>query len=814
MGLKYRISFSNPDLSRDFEVAISDVNYTGVTQDLVGSDRPFILKEFNTNEDFFKPIRAMMAEINIVTNLNGVSVDDFISDNDTDITVVFYASMPFGSIEVFNGILLQDDFQETWVDGNHILTLRAADRFGYLKKVQLGDNGQELRGKFTPLELIRYCIQETSLDQRYYYIFNNLYHESMSSASGTTPLMQCLIDAKTFQIETSQYDDCYTVLEKINKAFNQTLFAYRNRAFIMRLEELYTSYTNNLRGLLLYDPGIAAEIYPKSQRFEFLVGGNELVKPISPEMTRYIERKTKTDSIDFNYEQFVEIFPNQSFNRGTLVSTFPYQRTFTIDDWVAIEGPYATAVPVPPNTFMRIEELSVNGSLTENYVSFLQHPTLNRFAYSAEIDLLQNELVSFSMDVKFTTPFTGGAVRFVAWFQLQNGTDFYTMDNYGTWVQSNGSWTSNTRFISVYLDGQTNPVNSTDWTTVEVNSKLVPINGKLRILLFNGSDGTVGRVMKVRNLVFKYTDSSNSLFGQSIKGSRAIYSKNVDVKNDFSDTIFLDDGTTKLYKGSIFEMDGITLTDKSWYRYRYPTERYGFRQQNAIAHWEHNRKNRNKIDANFYGCFWNDGVNDEVISPINTLRFIDDDINRVYAILNIREMDFASNTWSATLTEVFNEITDVDTTAIFSATFNQSTYTIDVYIPEFKLPMTLITSGGFIINTGDTAKYTGVSSITTPISCSVAGFIKIANPQQSIITLTLRKNGTAIKTASLQVFSPNQPFSFSLSTDPILINTNDEFTVTTSPTISQIQILGGNIQINTPTSVQTFDNYQDKVIYK
>jgi hypothetical protein len=128
--------------------------------------------------------------------------------------------------------------------------------------------------------------------------------------------------------------------------------------------------------------------------------------------------------------------------------------------------------------------------------------------------------------------------------------------------------------------------------------------------------------------------------------------------------------------------------------------------------------------------------------------------------------------------------------------------------------MTLTTSGGFIINTGDTAKYTGVASITTPVSCVIAGFIKIANPTQSIITLTLRKNGTAIKTASMQVFSPNQPFSFSLSTDPILINTNDEFTVTTSPTISQIQIVGGSMQINTPTSAQTFDNYEDKIIYK
>ena len=165
-------------------------------------------------------------------------------------------------------------------------------------------------------------------------------------------------------------------------------------------------------------------------------------------------------------------------------------------------------------------------------------------------------------------------------------------------------------------------------------------------------------------------------------------------------------------------------------------------------------------------------------------------------------MDFAANTWNATLIEVFNEITDVDISESFIANLTQGTYTIEVTIPEYKLPLTLQTAGGFVINGGNTAKYLGLSSITSPISCSVAGFMKITNPQQTTVTLSLRKNGVAIKTASLQVFNP------------IAINTNDEFTITTSPNIYQIQILGGSIQINTPAITQSFDPYQDKFIYK
>lgn len=812
MGLKYTIDFTNTDNSREFQITIYDVNFSGASTSLVGATRPFILREFNSNEDLFKPIRAMMAEINIITDNLGVTLDDFVSENDTDITVILYASMPFGSIEIFNGILLQDDFQETWVDHTHVLTLKAADRFGYLKSVQLSNNGFELEGKYTPLRLIRYCLKETSLSQNEFYIFNNLFHDSMVNTPGNTPLTQCLIDARTFQKEGTEYDDAYTVLEKINKSFNQTIFAYRNRAFILRQEELYTSYTNNLRGLLLYDPGVGAEIYPQNKRFEFHVGVNELVKPIAPEMIRFFDRKTKTDTIQFDFEQYPEIVKNQNFSRGTLVSETPFRKVYTVDDWVGLEGPYTTAVPIPSNAFYRIQDFSDTRSLIDEYIALQMSPTLNRWVYSSQVEVLANELFTISFDIRFAGNFPVNTTISVAQIQLENGSLYYTLDDNGAWVLTNSTFSTNSKNLRIYYNGNTKII-PTDWNTIEVFSKPAPITGNMRILLKCDTLAFIpSQAAQFKDLKINYSDSVNSLLGKSIKSIQSIYTKIPVIKNNFNDTIFLDDNTSKQYKGAMFEMDGTTLTDKNWYRYRYPTERYGFRQQNAIAHWEHNRNNRNKIDATFFGCFWNDGVNDEVISPINTLRFIDDDINRVYTILNLKEMDFATNTWNATLLEVFNEVLDTDISVTFSAIFNQAVYNISVV--DFKLPMTLITAGGFVINTGDTAKYIGATSMTTPVNCTVAGFMKITNPQQTVVTLSLRKNGTVIKTASLQVFNPNTPFSFGLSTDPITINTNDEFTVTLSPNISQIQILGGSIQINSPATTQSFDNYQDKYIYK
>ena len=80
---KYRINF----ISREGYIGIVSFyyeGYTGSVIELEGGQRPFVLREFNTEEDIYKPIRPQLAEIEIVTNSTGVSVDNFLSENESD----------------------------------------------------------------------------------------------------------------------------------------------------------------------------------------------------------------------------------------------------------------------------------------------------------------------------------------------------------------------------------------------------------------------------------------------------------------------------------------------------------------------------------------------------------------------------------------------------------------------------------------------------------------------------------------------------------------------------------------------------------
>jgi hypothetical protein len=811
------MQFSDPMGSRDFYVQFWYEGYTGAVINLTAADNPFVLREFNTDDDLFKPIRPMMAEINISTDVTGVTVEDFLTNNDTDIFVKFVASAPFiGGLTLFDGILMQDDFQEEWINTTHIITLRASDRFGFLKNVELSDNGAEVVGKYLPFEFIKFCLQQTNARKEYYLIINKLFHDSMSSAADQHPLNQCLIDAKTFQKDSSEYEDSYTVLEKINRAFNQTLFLYNNIVHIVRWDDYYRSYTQNIDGVSVFDSLLLGSQTAISRRFDVQVGINTSIKPIAPQMLRYVKRKTKIDTVEFDYEQYPEIIKNQSFSRGTLLTQTVSVKSFSVNDWFLFEGPISNPVQVMSGGFDRIEEYSASRTLEENYLRVILQTSINRWVRSTPVQVLQNEMFTFSVDVRYgiNIPISQVTTQHLL-FQLTDNTSTYTLDEDGNWIPSTINWSLNPKTHSVYWNGSSPSIKSDEWATLEVSCKPMPISGILYVSLLGwttpGPAYVPGNYTMYKNLKMEYTNSANGFFGGTIKSIQSIYTKTDDVKNTSLNKTYLDDGVSKSYKGSIFEIDYNTLTDQSWYRKRYPAERYSLRQQNAIGYWEHNRFNRTKIDGNYFGLFYDDGGIDACISPLNTIRFVDDDINRVYAIANLKEINFANNTWSGTLIEIYNEALDNDISQTFSANYNSGTYSLT---GEFKIPLTLQTAGGFVINTGNTAKYLGLTTINSPITCNISGRIINTTPSQTNVTFSLKKNGVAIKTNIVQVFNTNQIFALDMSASSTSIATNDEFTLTVSSNVNQIEIYGGSIQINTPSNTQVFDLYSEQYIYK
>jgi len=418
---KYRYSFKTLE-GQTCVVRFDFEGFVGSSTTLIGADQPFALGEFNTDENIFKPIRAQLATMNIIGSASGVTTNDFMMDNDDDVIVYF----DFGSwTNYWMGYLTQDDFQETWIDTNHILTLRATEGLGLLKETKLGNNGAELIGTFTPFQLLEYAMQGAVQNFVDYRIFSNLFHVSMNDGNTYTGFDQCKIDAKTFQIDVLEYDDSYTAIEKLNIAWNQTIYMYRGKWVIFRIEELYCPSTDNIRGFR----SNSSTRTLINTRYDVNIGVEESVKPITPEMLRFLKRRTKQDIIQHNYESINEIVQNGSFARGSFIIEIGNFKSYNIDSWTWQEGGTSGAPaftsPSTPSTgsLSRLEVYDGSyGVLEDNYVRFDGANALTNAVYrwikSTNVELLQGEKIRFSVDTRYKNVFTDDGLKRQAYILL------------------------------------------------------------------------------------------------------------------------------------------------------------------------------------------------------------------------------------------------------------------------------------------------------------------------------------------------------------------------------------------------------------
>ena len=792
-AIKYRIEFFSTDGTAN-QIDFLFEGFVGSAVYLDGGARPFVLREFNSNDDLFKPIRPFLAEIQIVTNNSGVTADSFIADQDTDIEVKFYCndlSTPYWS-----GFVLQDDFSESYENSNHILTITASEALGGLKDTQLSDAGVEIEDKKTPLELIEYCLEDTSKPLVDYILINNLYHTSMSSTLPNTCLNQCLIDPRTFETSPREYEDCYTVLEKINTAFNQNIFQYENKWVILRLEDLYN--TGNLRGYQKIG-GVSTSF---SKRFDIEVGTSSEVKPIQPQMLRFINRKPKETIVTFDYVRLEEVIKNSSFARGALLSSYPTQKWYDINSW-SLSAPNGNALP------KRVEVYdSKFGALVENYVQMDTVTTMT----STPIKVNAGEKIKFSIDSKYSLESSLAnptLVQTTAQVSITDGTTTYRLNDQGIWT------TSVLVYISIPYNGT--DVKQIEWQTLEVESVQIPISGELTVVLINS---TTNNIRFFKNFIFEVINRVDG-FIEGLTGIESKFIKTQNIKFNNNYDLYLNDYISESYKGLIYEDDGETPTDFEWYRFRFSGERESFKKENAITYWSHDRYDRDKIDATFYGLKWYDGATPRVIGLINTIKLVDDAPGKIFYISNMKEIDFVNATWSCTMEEIWNSATDGGPGIIRQLSVNVATGTYPGIVNVKYLPST---NPDFVVTGDDEIIYEGAQPITENLTVTVSGNITAYTGATPVsVDFYLKKNGTTINTQTISI-TTTAPFFFAINLSPVsavTINPKDIFVVTFLATqigksVDGIQFIGGIFESTTysiPNELN-YDPYVEKYLFK
>ena len=617
-------------------------SYSGSVTELSSGMRAFVLKEFNSDNDFYKPIRPQQAEFEILAD--GVTLESFLFNNDNEVSIQFLWN---GSV-YWRGWLIQDDFEESWIDSKHFITLRATEQLSGLNIIAptlpVGHN--------TPLTFIINAISTTSISNTVDYglrVVNNLFYETMTDKdvdNTATCLDQMFISNSTFQRTLTTYDDYQTILEKINTSFNQTLFQYKGAAYLMRMSEFLT-YTANIPGIQYQPLNIVAPVIATSENYITYIGISEDIKPIMPEMLRQVVRPYKKFQIDYKNEFPVEIICNESQLRGALVSSDASLRTYEIDCWDMYT--FITRATAAGSSKYRLQVLN-NGQIIDDYSKIYTNAENENYLVSQGIILSQNNIFELSFSYKRFISGTGPATFNAAYVTFETyGGAKYTLDDDGTWALSNSAYSINRKSLDAnYLATQ----NINEWVEVKVVSKDAPASGQLYINFINNISG---EQTGIKNIKANVTTGLRL----DVTGDYDLYTKSEDIKNNLRLQTFLDDGENRYWKGVIFSPDN-TLTGDNWYRMQYQAETFTFKREKAIAHWLLNRRYRQLITGNFYGLTWNS--RDDLIGLMNRFIFTDDAPTKQFMIVNLQEMDFVSCQWKATLMETYDSTIDTSFT--------------------------------------------------------------------------------------------------------------------------------------------------------
>lgn len=626
-GLKYTYSFksfSNDDCTVNFFFE----GYTGAVNRLNGGSRPFVLKEYNSDNDLFKATRPFQAEMEILSDK--VTSEDFLADSDDAIQVQFL----FNNDIFWVGWLIQDDFQENWIDTNHYLTLRATDGLGEIGSETLA----EPSGKFNMLEYLSSCVENTSIGSGVLVktIVNNLFYQGMQdrTSGNYTPLDQVSVDIKTFKGDNKQ-----TILEKINKAWSMSVYQWYGRWYWARVEEWLTNLP--IKGLNL---GLIVNT-SFTKTYEVAIGIGEAIKPIMPEMLKSIRRAFKNTKITFINELPDELVCNQNFLRGNL--RIPTLNTYTIDCWNNYRNLQRTLAGNA--TYYRVQEKDQYGVNTDSYMEILYSSSAyaTNLITSSPINVNYSDIFEYSFDVRLAKNTTawGQIVSYVV-LEAYDGTK-YTLDASGVWWDTN-NYTSNVKAISQYwandLGERTN-----QWKNKSVKSLPIPEGGYIYISFYYPLDSNTD----FKNLEINVTENSKL---KGIIGDYDQYTLPQNILQNYEEQTYLDDANNAQTKGALLFNNEVT--GDRWYRMDFSTERLTFKREKAIAHMELNRRLRRYLQVNMLGNTWSDGGKIRPIWLQNKFIFTDDAPTKKWMIANLSEMDFSTTEWKGQLIEVWDSEID------------------------------------------------------------------------------------------------------------------------------------------------------------
>jgi hypothetical protein len=397
-----------------------------------------------------------------------------------------------------------------------------------------------LVGYISLIDVLKLCLKSTLLEIP----FNSFITIFPVGGTVESTWDDTFVDASTFRVDTNSWMTCYDILDQIMTRFNCSLFQSNATWTLVRWDELYRYTTGTgatIRGNY-YDESFTRIGYTANTSDFIFMNGSDMETGVIKSIVRPYKYVKET----FNYIQPDNLLCNSNAkDLGPLIQQYD-SGLYTIKEYVLnswFDGPYS---PIP-DRFIRITydndptSRTYKQELDRNIIVVNATGDSARSIKSCDIPLSKGDSIEFDFSFR-TSVSQAGPINNVFVVSITDGTTTY-------FIHNNGSWATTLGFTYSTPAG----ANTLDWQSVNIISNPAPIDGIVNVYLAeatpNGGTPSADETL-YKDLTFNITYLINN--SGKIIGHTHTDSQSLEIKNNSSEDIYLDNSPRQSIKGSLY----------------------------------------------------------------------------------------------------------------------------------------------------------------------------------------------------------------------------------------------------------------------
>lgn len=586
MFINYYIRFDNAE-QQEVELQLQDLSTLedppGDTVNVIleGKEDVCVLDSSDQDENVTKAIKGRR----LTCGFNSGDYD--VDGTDTNIDVDSFSDGDDGRFRVrlgtgsgplavpFLGNLILDDNSEPFQPQPNAVQLRASEGLGNLKDIEFKDGDEIALGHYSIIEYFTMILGRLVTGQEIHVIMN--LYEVDTDPDTSHAFFDNYVNALTFETDVDKREDCFTVLTKILESFGCFLTHDNNGWWIIRWDEydrigasvlthrtanftnagVFVDYTlENLTKRLAHDQDVLYEGYFMS---------------FDSAQRRY-QRRAKSVTHEYKFEQPKEVPCNSGFTRGTVDDDVLPLKTYVPSCWTLKRGWGVNETT--PNSEMRIwVRYDVNDNEDARYLVFTpQAASGGEFNYgvSEGVDVHTKDKFEFSVDYSADSdnavdgPASIGIAAVVlygvdssVWILGDNVTSS-SDPQVPEWKLTNVDLSTNFDYYQWFFSADSGDEDYTDFRTYSIESTPCPVDGVVKIHLFaaNQSGAAIDDfAIRYNNLQFNYIPLVGGTY-QRVNGQSHKVTGDNDSRKEITHPMYLSDSPKKLFKGALKKFDG------------------------------------------------------------------------------------------------------------------------------------------------------------------------------------------------------------------------------------------------------------------